>query len=164
MFWPNAKRVAVEQQNHPSWKGKAAPTNWHQPRIASIKINNDTALHKIKQCLSSNFYSCLSPPPCQVKEHKPECCVTSSDTSKVSKQDGRKIEKQIGMMARKGNFSQHSEGLDSPSIKAVNNWCRWQGTTPMNNGRNNPIHDCWQRCCIWSRNQGLLNLLYKRTK
>jgi hypothetical protein len=27
MFWPNAKRVAVEQQNHPTWKGKAAPTN-----------------------------------------------------------------------------------------------------------------------------------------
>jgi hypothetical protein len=27
MFWPNAKRVAVEQQEHPSWKGKEAPTN-----------------------------------------------------------------------------------------------------------------------------------------
>jgi hypothetical protein len=27
MFWPNAKRVAVEQQEHPLWKGKEAPTN-----------------------------------------------------------------------------------------------------------------------------------------
>jgi len=27
MYWPNAKRVAVEQQDHPSWKGKEAPTN-----------------------------------------------------------------------------------------------------------------------------------------
>ena len=25
MFWPSAKRVAVEQQDHPTWKGKAAP-------------------------------------------------------------------------------------------------------------------------------------------
>jgi ribosomal protein L31 len=25
MFWPSAKRVAVEQQYHPTWKGKAAP-------------------------------------------------------------------------------------------------------------------------------------------
>jgi hypothetical protein len=27
LYWPNAKRVAIEQQNHPSWNGKAAPTN-----------------------------------------------------------------------------------------------------------------------------------------
>jgi len=27
MYWHNAKRVAVEQQEHPSWKGKEAPTN-----------------------------------------------------------------------------------------------------------------------------------------
>ncbi len=27
MYWPNAKRVAVEQQDHPSWKGKEAPTS-----------------------------------------------------------------------------------------------------------------------------------------
>jgi hypothetical protein len=27
MYWPNAKRVTVEQQEHPSWKGKEAPTN-----------------------------------------------------------------------------------------------------------------------------------------
>ncbi len=25
MFWPSAESVAVEQQNHPTWKGKAAP-------------------------------------------------------------------------------------------------------------------------------------------
>ena len=25
MFWLSAKRVAVEQQDHPTWKGKAAP-------------------------------------------------------------------------------------------------------------------------------------------
>jgi len=27
MFWPSAKRVAVEQHNHHTWKGKSAPTN-----------------------------------------------------------------------------------------------------------------------------------------
>ena len=27
MYWPNAKRIAVEQQDYPSWKGKEAPTN-----------------------------------------------------------------------------------------------------------------------------------------
>jgi hypothetical protein len=26
-FWPSAKRVAIEQQDHPTWKGKSAPTN-----------------------------------------------------------------------------------------------------------------------------------------
>ncbi len=26
MYWPTAKRVAIEQQEHPTWKGKAAPT------------------------------------------------------------------------------------------------------------------------------------------
>ena len=27
MYWPNAKHIAVEQQEHPLWKGKEAPTN-----------------------------------------------------------------------------------------------------------------------------------------
>jgi hypothetical protein len=27
MFWPSAKRVAIEQQDHPTWKGKPPPTN-----------------------------------------------------------------------------------------------------------------------------------------
>lgn len=27
MFWPSAKRVAVEQQQHHTWKGRAVPTN-----------------------------------------------------------------------------------------------------------------------------------------
>ena len=26
MFWPSAKRIALEQQDHVSWKGKSAPT------------------------------------------------------------------------------------------------------------------------------------------
>ena len=26
MYWPTAKRVAIEQQEHPTWKGKSAPT------------------------------------------------------------------------------------------------------------------------------------------
>jgi len=25
MFWPSSKRVAIEQQDHPTWKGKVAP-------------------------------------------------------------------------------------------------------------------------------------------
>ncbi len=27
MFWPTAKRVAIEQQGHNTWKDKSAPTN-----------------------------------------------------------------------------------------------------------------------------------------
>jgi hypothetical protein len=27
MFWPSSKRVAIEQQEHHTWKGKSAPTN-----------------------------------------------------------------------------------------------------------------------------------------
>jgi hypothetical protein len=27
MFWPTAMRVAIKQQDHPTWKGKLAPTN-----------------------------------------------------------------------------------------------------------------------------------------
>ena len=27
MYWPIAKRVAIEQQNDATWKGKAPPTN-----------------------------------------------------------------------------------------------------------------------------------------
>jgi hypothetical protein len=27
MYWPTATRVAIEQQDHPTWKGKLAPTN-----------------------------------------------------------------------------------------------------------------------------------------
>jgi hypothetical protein len=27
MFWPNATRVAIKQQDHPTWKGKLAPNN-----------------------------------------------------------------------------------------------------------------------------------------
>ncbi len=27
MYWPNAKHITVEQQEHPSWKGNEAPTN-----------------------------------------------------------------------------------------------------------------------------------------
>jgi hypothetical protein len=26
-FWPHARRVAIKQQDHPTWKGKSAPTN-----------------------------------------------------------------------------------------------------------------------------------------
>ena len=26
MYWPTAKRVAIEQHEHPTWKGKTAPT------------------------------------------------------------------------------------------------------------------------------------------
>jgi hypothetical protein len=56
--------------------------------------SSNTEFCTIKQSLSSNFYSCLSPLPCQVKEHKPDdppvipssnkSQVTSSDTSDIS--------------------------------------------------------------------------------
>jgi hypothetical protein len=27
MYWPHARKVAIEQQDHPTWKGESAPTN-----------------------------------------------------------------------------------------------------------------------------------------
>ena len=30
-FWPTAKRVAINQQNHATWKGKSASSNWQGP-------------------------------------------------------------------------------------------------------------------------------------
>jgi hypothetical protein len=65
--------VAIKQQDHPTWKGKSAPTNWQGPGNAlnKTKDSSNAAFFTIKQSLLSNFYSCLSPPPRQVKEHKP---------------------------------------------------------------------------------------------
>jgi hypothetical protein len=37
MFWPSAKQVAIEQQDHPTWKGKSALTNWQGPGNALNK-------------------------------------------------------------------------------------------------------------------------------
>jgi hypothetical protein len=62
--------------------------------LSRKKDSSNAAFFTIKQSLSSNFYSCLSPLPYQVKEHKPndppvipssnKPQVTSSDTSKLS--------------------------------------------------------------------------------
>jgi hypothetical protein len=62
--------------------------------LSKKKNSSDAAFFTIKQSLSSNFYYCLSPPPCQVEEHKPndpsvvpssnKPQVTSSDTSDIS--------------------------------------------------------------------------------
>ncbi len=62
--------------------------------MSEKKDSSDAAFFTIKQSLSSNFYSCLSPLPCQVKEHEPDDPpvipssnkpqVTSSDTSNIS--------------------------------------------------------------------------------
>ncbi len=69
MYWPTAKRVAIKQQEHPTWKGKSAPTVWQGPGNTS-REGDDAEFVKIKQSLSSNYYNCLSPPPCQVEEHE----------------------------------------------------------------------------------------------
>jgi hypothetical protein len=76
MFWPTATRVAIEQQDHPTWKGKLAPTNWQGLGIAS-RVKNNAELFKTEQSLASNHYACLSPPPCQVKEHDHTCNSTT---------------------------------------------------------------------------------------
>jgi hypothetical protein len=68
MFWPTATRVAIEQQDHPTWKGKLAPTNGQGLGIAS-RVKSNVELFKREQSLASNYYACLSPPPCQVKAH-----------------------------------------------------------------------------------------------
>ncbi len=69
MFWPTATRVAIKQQDHPTWKGKLAPTNGQGLGIVS-RVKSNVELFKREQSLASNYYACLSPPPCQVKEHE----------------------------------------------------------------------------------------------
>ena len=69
LYWPTAKRTALEQHEDPAWKGKTAPTVWQGPGTTSV-IENTTACNKIIQSLSNNYYACLSPPPCQVEEHE----------------------------------------------------------------------------------------------
>jgi hypothetical protein len=46
-----------------------------------MKIMDHTALN-IKQMLTSNFHSCLSPPPCQVEEHEPDRTDVAPDNAK----------------------------------------------------------------------------------
>jgi hypothetical protein len=46
-----------------------------------MKIMDHAALN-IKQRLASNFYSCLSPPPFQVEEHKPDRTNVAPDNAK----------------------------------------------------------------------------------
>ncbi len=46
-----------------------------------MKIMDHTALN-IKQRLASIFYSCLSPPPCQVEEHEPDRNDVAPDNAK----------------------------------------------------------------------------------
>ncbi len=72
-YWTAAICVAIEQQDHARWKGKSAPTNCQGPGKVSDEETepNDAAFFKITQSLASNYYACLSPPPCQAKEHKP---------------------------------------------------------------------------------------------
>ncbi len=83
-FWPSAKRIAINQQNHATWKGKSAPTNRHGLGTAlyTEEDTNSAAFNKIMKKLSSNFYYCLSPPTCQVKEHKPTGTPRSQPTSR----------------------------------------------------------------------------------
>jgi hypothetical protein len=57
MFWPTATRVAIEQQDHPTWKGKLAPTNG-QGGIAS-RVKSNVELFKREQSLAFNYYACL---------------------------------------------------------------------------------------------------------
>ncbi len=69
MFWPTTTRVAIEQQDHPTWKGKAAPTNGQGLEIAS-RVKSNVEVCKREQSLASNSYACLSPPPCQGEENE----------------------------------------------------------------------------------------------
>ncbi len=65
--WPTATRVTIEQQDHPTGKGKLAPTNGQGLGTVS-RVNSNAEF--LKQSLATNYYACLSPPPCQVKEHE----------------------------------------------------------------------------------------------
>ncbi len=53
MFWPTAMRVANKQQDHPTWKGKSAPTNGQGLMIAS-RVKSNVELFKREQSLASN--------------------------------------------------------------------------------------------------------------
>ncbi len=47
--------------------------------------HNTAAFFKIKQSLASIFYSCLSPPSCQVKEHEPDDLSVAPHNNHVKK-------------------------------------------------------------------------------
>ncbi len=64
---PTATRVAIKQQDHPTGKGKSAPANGQGLGTAS-RVNSNAEF--LKQSLATNYYACLSPPPCQVEEHE----------------------------------------------------------------------------------------------
>jgi hypothetical protein len=63
----------IKQQDHAMWKGKLASTNLQGQGTASDEEteSNDASFVKITQSLASNYYACISPPLCQVKEYKP---------------------------------------------------------------------------------------------
>ncbi len=69
MFLPTTTRVAIKQQDHSTWKRKLAPTNGQGLGIAS-RVKSNVELFKREQSLASNYYACLSPPPCQGEEHE----------------------------------------------------------------------------------------------
>jgi hypothetical protein len=48
MFWPTATRVAIEKQDHPTWKEKLAPTNGQGLEIAS-RVKSSVELFKREQ-------------------------------------------------------------------------------------------------------------------
>ena len=67
--WPKVNKVTTEQQEHAKWKGQLAPTNWQGLGITCDRKNDDN-IDCMNKTLASNYYACLSPPPCQVKEHE----------------------------------------------------------------------------------------------
>jgi hypothetical protein len=51
MFWPTTTRVAIKQQDHPTWKGKVAPTNGQGLEIAS-RVKSNVEMCKREQSLA----------------------------------------------------------------------------------------------------------------
>jgi hypothetical protein len=83
-YWPLPIRVSIQQKGHASWKDKSKP-NWQGPGMTNETDNtNNVAFSKIKQSLASNFYSILSPLPCQVEE---QAATDSNITIKQRKGD-----------------------------------------------------------------------------
>ena len=106
MTWPKKNRVTTKQQEHATYKGQSAPTNWQGLGITCDrnKIGSKT---NIENMLTSNYYACLSSLPCQVEDHK-------QTRTRVAFKNHQNL---IINTAGNEEQNQSTMGLDSPEKK-----------------------------------------------
>jgi hypothetical protein len=100
-----------------------------------MKIMDHAALN-IKQRLASNFYSCLSPPPCQVQEHKPnrtniapdnaKCQAVLNDTINITLVAEARSQNKIAAKWTKRLEQQQAKGIPANTVNSMIHQLKWQ--------------------------------------